>query len=803
MAKRYFDAQIMRDMMKASRHYTKDDLKRSYEELLNQYVDIIDGVEKKYSKLMVEYLDNISKQFNEKQLNEVGKQIPKKNKKLYDKLLQDMKDELINVEEKMLEKVDELEKTSIINSIEDILSSNEFNQELIINLLESNKTYKRTVNKYVNDLYKSFVKDNKQHMKFIKSEIIKSYNIAYKELITRIGNVNKTLFFNHKKELQKIGDRLMEAKQVVERDGYQKYFNHNMKKLNLKKLYLTIPYENKNILDAVINLFNFLLYTQDNGCQKQIKNKNEYAKTQNIACTDKRINSYFDNIMSIGIKSANGIVFKLNIREVGDDSTFVIKTNVNDFTDPLEYEYDIQSSLNELRTKIPNFSLAFGLFKCEPTTGVLQIRTLKQQLGKRLAPVYKNNIENQLKRRFSSVNSVCKVSENKRNNFIFTITEFVDNPLTLSEFALEKATNADDVIDILLQTTCALQIAQEEKDFTHYDLHSGNVLIKPMSDIDSKLDKNAVPIFGYKFNDVDIGSNTPYFFCRAKYLAIIIDFGRSYVKDKKLFYNPVKRKPNDSDWSPKYGITPNRFNRYWDIARLWSVTIADAIDNPNIKNKDKLNIIFNILDEYFGCGNTFYLGDLSNRQPPINLLDFLISISILEYTLDDDDDSEPSTLGKTPNYSLSLDYESDDSQPNFFLPPGLDVYDDDIEDFDEVKSEMKSSNKNRRSQKLIKNPINLRRKLENQPVYLFNDKEQDKYDGDLKNINMYMSNLIDAFDTNDTKFKDNIKFNNFFKRKVQVGGRKNKIHVDKKLINKNKKKLNKNKERSFVEIKKM
>lgn len=741
MSKKYFNAEIMTYMLKTSRTFVTNDLKNNYEKLLNEYNEQIDDIEDNITTQMYGYLKEISNQFNENELFQINKTIDLKNKKLYDNLLKTMKTELIEIEDSMLEKIGEKEQDLIILAMEDILSSKEFDHELIISLIQSNKSYKRVVNKYVNDLYKLFLKENKKHIDEVKNEIIQNYNKSYKETMKLIGHMNKVLFFNHNKELRTINDRINESKKLLENKGNRGFINNKLNQLNLNKLYLNIPYNNTKILDVVLNLFNFVLFVNDTGCQNKIKGDKQIMDISKISCTDNKINSYFENIQSIGVKSANGIIFKLNIEELGEESTFVIKTNVSDYADPLEYEYDIQSSLNELRKNIPNFSLAFGIFKCEPVKEVLQIRSLKSRID-RVNRDAKINIENQLKRNFSSINSVCKVNENKRNNFIFTVTEFVENPLTLSEFALENATNADDIIDILIQTTCALQIAQEEKHFTHYDLHSGNVLIKKVQDIDSNLKNNMVPVFGYKFNDLELGDNIPYFFVKAKYLAIIIDFGRSYIKDKTLFYNPMKTKPNDSGWTKKYGITPNKFSRYWDIARLWSVTLADGLDNPKIKNKDKLNVLFDIMNNFFDCGDSLYLGDLSKaNDTPSTLLNFLITISMIKYRDNDD-----------------------------------------------------------RIHSLINNPINKKMDNKNQPIYLFNDKKQGKYNGINNSISSYMKNIDKYAET----FND-LKFNMFVKNKLQVGGKTSEIiKINKQMINKNNKMINKNKgNKGKIEIKKL
>ena len=95
---------------------------------------------------------------------------------------------------------------------------------------------------------------------------------------------------------------------------------------------------------------------------------------------------------------------------------------------------------------------------------------------------------------------------------------FMEQVKGKSLYSLIKNDNIDDriIFSALRQTIGAISIAQLEENFTHYDLHSSNILMKPCP-------KNSVAL--YLFEDKVV--STPTFGA----MPIIIDFGFSYAKE--------------------------------------------------------------------------------------------------------------------------------------------------------------------------------------------------------------------------------------------------------------------------------
>lgn len=148
--------------------------------------------------------------------------------------------------------------------------------------------------------------------------------------------------------------------------------------------------------------------------------------------------------------------------------------------------------------------------------------------------------------------------------------------------------NLDEVIifNIIKQVLLALCIAQEKIRFTHYDLHSDNVLVK-------KCDENVV--FLYIMNETN-----QYCVPSFGYIPTIIDYGFSYCKD--LEGEPL----NSSLAHTNVGFMTNQFD-YISDTKLFLVSLSEELKTFRSSNKvNKLrNIVRNVfssLDIDWECG---------------------------------------------------------------------------------------------------------------------------------------------------------------------------------------------------------
>ena len=146
------------------------------------------------------------------------------------------------------------------------------------------------------------------------------------------------------------------------------------------------------------------------------------------------------------------------------------------------------------------------------------------------------------------------------------LCEFIDKSSKFYNYIRNKNVDEDVLYSIIKQVLLAIAIAQKEKQFSHYDLHSFNVMIK-------KCDKDLVLL--YKLDDENQ-------FCvpTLGYYPVIIDFGFSFISDM-----------NDGPLWPSLahtnvGFMSDRFDWVAD-PKLFLVTVSDEIKQKRRTTKSK------------------------------------------------------------------------------------------------------------------------------------------------------------------------------------------------------------------------
>lgn len=220
---------------------------------------------------------------------------------------------------------------------------------------------------------------------------------------------------------------------------------------------------------------------------------------------EERERLHLKNVMLISdnTSSSTAYIAKYNNKQ---DFKIVIKQGFNNYnTLALGHEAFIGLyAINKLRTLCPNFMYTYGLVHENRfiNRSDTYTRLLKSERNKTIAYLDQ---------------------ENKKTYHI--LLESINNSISLKKY-IDICTD-DDFVDIFMQIVYALEIAQHQINFTHYDLHSDNILVK-------KLDKNSQIVYHRP--------NGQKRYVTSNYLAVIIDFGYSHVKI------------NDQD----YGITINK-----------------------------------------------------------------------------------------------------------------------------------------------------------------------------------------------------------------------------------------------------
>lgn len=167
------------------------------------------------------------------------------------------------------------------------------------------------------------------------------------------------------------------------------------------------------------------------------------------------------------------------------------------------------------------------------------------------------------------------------------LCEFIDKSCKFYNYIRNKDVDENILYSIIKQVLMAITIAQKEKQFTHYDLHSFNVMIKKC--------KNKDVVFLYKLDDENQ-------FCvpTLGYYPVIIDYGFSYISD--MNDSPLWTSLAHTD----AGFMSDRFDWVSD-PKLFLVTVSDEIKNKRGTKKSKIlrrvvKNIFNPLSIDWECG---------------------------------------------------------------------------------------------------------------------------------------------------------------------------------------------------------
>jgi len=177
------------------------------------------------------------------------------------------------------------------------------------------------------------------------------------------------------------------------------------------------------------------------------------------------------------------------------------------------------------------------------------------------------------------------------------LMEYVDTPSLYDTIKNNKKISTNTIINTIKQVIMGVSIAQRDTKFTHYDLHSCNILL-------NECDKDDVFLY--------VLDNDNYFCVPTQgYYPTIIDFGFSYSDE-------LQGKPVMSPLiHTNVGFMSNQFDQISDI-KLLLVTISDEI--KKYRNSGEGNTLRNItrnlfqpLDIDWECGWDNYVGGGMNE----------------------------------------------------------------------------------------------------------------------------------------------------------------------------------------------
>lgn len=274
-----------------------------------------------------------------------------------------------------------------------------------------------------------------------------------------------------------------------------------------------------------------------------------------------RLREWFNSLHQIGGESVEGYAMLASLKQAKD--LFVIKASRDNRDDSLGHELLVGVlGTNKLRSVIPNFAYIYGGFKCSQ-------------------PLIDPN---------KNVISWCANDREEEVNYV--IYENI-SPSISAEKYLENVTSRQ-FLSIYMQLLYSLLMAQRVCDFTHYDLHLQNILIRE------------IPSKEFYIPYITENNITEYLLCER--IATIIDYGFSHIG--------VRMKNGVIEHLGKFGnpgimansVFPDRSFPFYDAYKFLCNSMIVLANSNNIlafREAEKIMKFFNNIEP---------IGDIITKQ---------------------------------------------------------------------------------------------------------------------------------------------------------------------------------------------
>ena len=432
--------------------------------------------------------------------NEIDKEMKKRNTVLDDEIrkrcVQKVKEDkllLISVTRKVKKDFNEKSKTmkKMLKDDEKMEKLNRKNAEVAFKLqLKENEKEEKKMRKKAEIAFKLQLKKKEKEVKKNKKDVeIQLNNITIDDSI--VSDYLKKIVIENNKNDKELFDDLEGKRNVRNKQNELK----NMKETVFDKQ--VVNYLNTICTDSG----ECLVFGRENGIIKKI-------------FSDFIDFRYLSKVLNTGSESANGFVLNLHYESMNYKANALLKSSQNKNSDNLYYEYLVGIMfINKMNQIFPCFTETYHLF--EHRTELSKNRLLKNELEvSKYSKWLKANVcdASVIKDSFKCVDESCK------NGVNFAIlVQYISNPISLLSFVDKHRHDIlfeDQMICILYQIYACLSYLKDH--YTHYDLHTGNVLLYKLPE--GKY-VNIKYIDEHSGNIVTIKTN---------YIAKIIDYGRCY-----------------------------------------------------------------------------------------------------------------------------------------------------------------------------------------------------------------------------------------------------------------------------------
>lgn len=261
------------------------------------------------------------------------------------------------------------------------------------------------------------------------------------------------------------------------------------------------------------------------------------------------VQKFIRTLSAIGEDSAFGNVWKATTKATSSD-LFLLKTSKIGLNNSIIYhEFFVGTIfLNQLRIEIPTFMFVYGLFKCSaPVLPLIRLKNYKDERidnfcrsAKTIDDVMTNEqryladrseryidrlradgdekgaeeLETKLDNLYDKLETRL---EEERSNYL--VIENIRGSVPIINEVV-RSNSVQNVLSYLVQLSSGLELALHRFDFTHYDLHTDNILMRPIGRLDTR---TFVRIKFQRNTDQEL-------FVESPYIPTIIDYGKAHVK---------------------------------------------------------------------------------------------------------------------------------------------------------------------------------------------------------------------------------------------------------------------------------
>lgn len=247
----------------------------------------------------------------------------------------------------------------------------------------------------------------------------------------------------------------------------------------------------------------------------------------------KKIRDYFEwfvnfeyvqsPIKSIGAESANGFINEIKYERNGYVSYAALKSSKKTTADNLAYEYMVGFFLNNYVDKYPCFLATYGLYYYKDDDSWKHVKDTKMIQS----TVLNDSLENSNAYYNPNGNSGIQIVPMcKRSKYAAILTQHVSNAKSVSDMLDDHSFIMNELLNVLYQVYLPLSLLREN--FTHYDLHMKNVIL---------YDIGEGKYIEYVYHLTD-GTKVQF---KSRYVAKIIDYGRSYYNDDNKHHTNSKK----------------------------------------------------------------------------------------------------------------------------------------------------------------------------------------------------------------------------------------------------------------------